>query len=75
MIADLERMSNKDEFFVDTFDTLKEVSEQQGKRECLKGAIIKGKVLGGKNSGHMKELIKPVTKLSRKHIMNLSIGN
>ena len=35
-------------FFADTVDTPKKGVEQHRKRECLKSAISKGKILGGK---------------------------
>ena len=47
MMTDVESILNDDEFFADTVDTPKEGAEQHKKRECLKGAIRKGKVLGG----------------------------
>ena len=42
-MADIENISNDDEFFGDTGDTPKEGIEQHKKRECLKGVISKGK--------------------------------
>ena len=47
MMADVENTLNDEEFFGDTVDTPKEGVEQHRKGECLKGAISKGKVLGG----------------------------
>ena len=49
-----------DELFGDTVDTLKEVIEQHGKRECLKGAIGKCKVylLGGKQKWRQEKVHK-----------------
>ena len=43
MRSDVENTLNDDEFFADTVDTPKEVAEQYRKRQCLKGAISKGK--------------------------------
>ena len=48
MMADIENMLKEDEFFTDTVDATKEGVKQHVKQECLKGAISKGKVLGGK---------------------------
>ena len=48
IMTDAENILNDDEFFADTVDTPKEGAEQHRKRECLKRAICKGKVLGGK---------------------------
>ena len=75
MIADIESISNKDEFFSNTVDKLKKSVQQQRKQKCLKGAISKGKVflLSDKNSTHMKGLIKLAMKLSIKDM--LSTGN
>ena len=47
-MADFENILNNDNFFGDTVDTPKEGIEQHRKRECLKGELSKGKVLGGK---------------------------
>ena len=47
-MTDVEIILNGEEFFGDTVNTPKEGVEQHRKRECLKGAISKGKVLGGK---------------------------
>ena len=66
----VESMLNDDQFFADTADTPREGIEQHKKGECLNSAISKGKILGGKNNGHMKELIKPAVKLPIKHILN-----
>ena len=43
MKSDVENTLNDDEFFADTVDTPKEAAEQHRKRQCLKGAISKGK--------------------------------
>ena len=48
MVADVDSILNDDEFFADTIDRPKEGVEQHKKRGCLKEAISKGKVLGGK---------------------------
>ena len=48
MMTDVENILNDVEFFADAVDTPKEGVEQHRKRECLKRAISKGKVLGGK---------------------------
>ena len=48
-MTDVQNILNDDEFFADTVETLKEGVEQHKKREFLKSAIIKVKVLGGKN--------------------------
>ena len=42
------------ESFAGTADTPKEGIEQHKKQEYLKSTISKGKILGGKNNGHMK---------------------
>ena len=42
-MVDVENKLNDDESFGDTVDTPKEGIEQHRKRECLKGAISKGK--------------------------------
>ena len=47
-MTDVENILNDDDFFGDIVDTPKEGIEQHRKRECLKGALSKGKVLGGK---------------------------
>ena len=47
-MADVENMLNDDDFLADTVDTQKEGVEQHRKPECLKSAISKGKILGGK---------------------------
>ena len=47
-MADVESLAG-------TADTPKEGIEQHKKREYLKSNISKGKILGGKNNGHMKE--------------------
>ena len=67
-MADVESLAG-------TADTPKEGIEQHKKREYLKSNISKGKILGGKNNGHMKELIKPATKLSVKHMLNTNNVN
>ena len=43
VMVDVENILNDDESFGDTVDTPKEGIEQHRKRECLKGAISKGK--------------------------------
>ena len=48
MMADVENILSKNEFFEDTVDTPKEGVEHHRKRECLKDAINEGKVLGSK---------------------------
>ena len=48
MMADIENISNDDEFLAGTVDTPKEVAEQRMKWECLKSAISKETVLDGK---------------------------
>ena len=73
-MTDVKSILNDDEFFVDINDTPKDDIEQHNKRECLRSAISNGKVLE-KNSGHMKELIKPATKLLIKHMLNTSNAN
>ena len=47
-MSDVENILNDEEFFGDTVNTPKEGVEQHKKRECLKSAISKGKVLDGK---------------------------
>ena len=42
-MADVENISNNDDFFGDIVDTPKEVIEQHKKREWLKSVIGKGK--------------------------------
>lgn len=42
-MVDVENILNDDESFGDTVDTSKEGIEQHRRRECLKGAISKGK--------------------------------
>ena len=42
-MADVENISNNDDFFGDIVDTPKEVIEQHKKREWLKSVIDKGK--------------------------------
>ena len=58
MMTNVESKLNEEEFFADAVDILKKGVREHGKRECLQGAISKGKVyfLGGKNNGHMKDL-------------------
>ena len=43
IMIEVKSILNDDEFFGDTVDTPKEGVEQHRKRECLKGAISKGK--------------------------------
>ena len=43
-----ENKLSNDEFFADSIDTPEEGVEHHGRLECLKVAISKGKVLGGK---------------------------
>ena len=68
MIPVVENIVNFDEFFADAVDRLKEGVEQHRKRECLKNAISKKKLIYylAKNNGHMRELTKLLTKLSKK---------
>ena len=47
-MVDVESILNDDEVFADTVDTPKESIDQHEKRQCLKGALSKGKLLGGK---------------------------
>ena len=47
-MGDVENILKDDVFFGDTVHTPKEGTEQHWKRECLKGALSKSKVLGGK---------------------------
>ena len=49
-MSDVEKVLEDDESFADNVDTLKENVEQHRKKECLKGAISKGKLflLGSK---------------------------
>ena len=47
-MADVQNILNDDDFFGDTVDTTKEDIKQHTKRQCLKGALSNGKVLGGK---------------------------
>ena len=49
-MTDGESILNDDEFFGDINDTPKEDIEQHKKRECLRSAISKGKVLDGKKT-------------------------
>lgn len=50
-MIDVENILNNDELFGDTVDTPKKGTEQHRKRDCLKGAISKGKayLLGRKH--------------------------
>ena len=48
MTSNAGNLLNNSEFFADIVDKLKTCIEQRKKRECLKGAISKGKLLGGK---------------------------
>ena len=47
-MADAENILNEDDFVGDNVDTPEKSVEQHRKRENCKGAISKGKVLGGK---------------------------
>ena len=58
----------ENELFADTVDTAKEGIEQHKKQESFKGATTKENLLGAKNNGDVKGLIKLATKLSIKHI-------
>ena len=44
--------------FADTADTTKRIAQQHRERECLKGAISKGKVLGSKKQRTQEKLDK-----------------
>ena len=58
-MTDVENILNDDEFFADTVDTLKEGVDQHRKREFLKRAVSKGKVLGGKKQWTHEKVDKP----------------
>ena len=63
IMSDVENILNDEEFFGDTVNTPKEGVEQHKKRECLKSAISKGKVLDGKKQWTHERVVKPATKL------------
>ena len=44
-----DKIIKYDKLFADTADTAEECTEQYKKRECLKRAVSKGKLLGSKN--------------------------
>ena len=62
-MSDVENILNDDDFFGDTVDTPKEGIGQHRKRECLKGALSKGKVLDGKKQWIDEKLIRLGTKV------------
>ena len=66
MMAGIESISNKDEFFSNTVATVKEGFEQHRTWECLKGAISKAKVdvLGCKK----QQILEKIDKTSNKTI-------
>ena len=66
-MTDIENMLNNDELFADTVDTPKEGVEQYKKREFLKSAISKAKVLGGKKQWTHEK----VDKALGKHVISL----
>ena len=72
MMWNVENITNNDEFFADTIHTPKESVEHHRKRECLKRAISSCIYKVVKNNGLMKKLIKLVTKLSIKYMLNTS---
>ena len=57
ILSVLKNILKEEKLFADTVDAPKYGLEQHRKRICLKGAISKGKVLGVKSNGIMKELI------------------
>ena len=67
-MADQENILNNGHFFADTVDTSKEGIEQHKKRVCLKSVFTKWQ----KNNGCRKGLIKLVTRLLTKHMVNTS---
>ena len=58
-MADAENILNEDDFVGDNVDTPEKSVEQHRKRENFKGAISKGKVLGGKKQWTHERVDKP----------------
>ena len=65
-MSDGENILNSNDLFSDTADTPKAKTEQQPKREYLKGAISKGKLLGGEKQWTHER----IEKASKKTISN-----
>ena len=75
MMTDAGSILLDNEFFADTVDTPKESVEQYRKQECLKSALSKGKILGGKKQWTHERVDKPVTKLLTKFMLSISSAN